>query len=44
MHRSTIQTFALGLLALAPALIAQPRRPQGIYAVVNIEEYTQAYL
>jgi hypothetical protein len=43
MHGSTIQTFALGFLALAPALIAQPRSPQGIYAVVNIDEYTQAY-
>jgi len=43
MNRSRIQTFALSFLALAPALIAQPRGPQGIYAIINIYEYTQQY-
>src|ERR1700733_10003499 len=29
---------------LAPALMASPRRPLGIYAVVNVKEYTTEYL
>jgi hypothetical protein len=37
---SVRRAFLLGFLVLAPPLLAQsvPRRPQGIYAVVNIEE------
>jgi hypothetical protein len=47
MHPSRVQTFALSFLALASALMAQPpaqpRRPLGIYAVINIYEYTEQY-
>jgi hypothetical protein len=47
MHRSRIQTLALSFLALAPVLVGQPpahpRTPQGIYAVINIYEYTEQY-
>lgn len=39
MGCSVRRALALGCLALAPALIAQsPRRPRGIYAVVNVED------
>jgi len=33
----------MGFLALAPALTAQPRSPQGVYAIINIYEYTEQY-
>jgi hypothetical protein len=39
MNCSLRHALVTGLLALAPALTAGPRRPTGIYAVVNIEEY-----
>jgi uncharacterized protein (TIGR03437 family) len=42
MGRSLKYSLALGFLVLAPALVAQgqtsPRRPRGIYAVVNVTD------
>jgi len=47
MDLSRMQTSTLSFLALASALMAQPpaqpRTPQGIYAVINIYEYTEQY-
>ena len=40
MGRWVRQALVLSVFVLAPALVAQPapRRPRGIYAVVNVEE------
>jgi hypothetical protein len=40
MNRSVMRALVLSLLVLAPALVAQstPRRPRGVYTVVNIED------
>jgi hypothetical protein len=40
MGCSVRHALALSLLVLAPALVAQPtpRRPRGIYAVVNVTD------
>lgn len=40
MNRSVTHFLVLTLLVLTPALVAQsvPRRPRGIYAVVNVED------
>jgi hypothetical protein len=42
MGCSIRRALVLSLLVLAPALVAQPapRRPRGIYALVNITEQT----
>jgi hypothetical protein len=43
MHRSIRRALVPILLALAPALMANPRQPLGVYAVVNVNEYISNY-
>jgi len=43
MNRSIRNALVTSLLALAPALMANPRIPVGIYAVVNVQEYVNQY-
>jgi hypothetical protein len=41
---TALRAVTLSLLALAPTLVANPRTPLGIYAVVNVTEYENVYL
>jgi hypothetical protein len=44
VNRSITYALSTSLLMLAPALMASPRWPLGVYAVVNVKEYTADYL